>query len=219
MHYNFLDSERLQGTHKNTLNPFNSKLITLTARGGLWTFLANLALCVPWHPQILADQLTLSQQRGADYVHQIILAPLNFQTFLRPWGKREREVKNSTISSIKHDPRTWFLHNLVWPENKHLSRVVFDDFDSLFVCMCVCGVTAICSLFWHPRAMQNCISYPVDYKRIESDWYRAFALMVVFWVRDASSRGSLVRNVSCLQLVRTLAKAVPQWFKMAKTRR
>ena len=30
---------------------------------------------VPWHPQILADQLTLSQQRGADYAHQIILAP------------------------------------------------------------------------------------------------------------------------------------------------
>ena len=30
---------------------------------------------VPWHPQILADQLTLSQPRGADYAHQIMLAP------------------------------------------------------------------------------------------------------------------------------------------------
>ena len=30
---------------------------------------------VPWQPQILADQLTLSQPRGADYAHQIILAP------------------------------------------------------------------------------------------------------------------------------------------------
>ena len=39
---------------------------------------------VPWHPQILADQLTLSQPRGADYAHQIILAPPDFQTFLRP---------------------------------------------------------------------------------------------------------------------------------------
>ena len=29
---------------------------------------------VPWHPQILADQLTLSQLGGADYAHQIILA-------------------------------------------------------------------------------------------------------------------------------------------------
>ena len=31
---------------------------------------------MPWHPQILADQLTLSQPGvgGADYVHQIILA-------------------------------------------------------------------------------------------------------------------------------------------------
>ena len=36
------------------------------------------------HPQILADQLILSQPRGADYANQIILAPPDFQTFLRP---------------------------------------------------------------------------------------------------------------------------------------
>ena len=29
------------------------------------------SLGVPWHPQFLADQLTLSQPRGADYAHQI----------------------------------------------------------------------------------------------------------------------------------------------------
>ena len=34
-----------------------------------------LSLGVPWHPQILADQLTQSQPRGADYAHQLILAP------------------------------------------------------------------------------------------------------------------------------------------------
>ena len=42
---------------------------------------------VPWHLQFLADQLTLSQPRGADYAYQIIqklLAPPNFQTFRRP---------------------------------------------------------------------------------------------------------------------------------------
>ena len=38
------------------------------------------------HPQILSDQLTLSQPRGADYTHQIILASLDFQTFRRPWS-------------------------------------------------------------------------------------------------------------------------------------
>ena len=31
---------------------------------------------VPWRPQILADKLTLSQAEGADYAHQMILAPL-----------------------------------------------------------------------------------------------------------------------------------------------
>ena len=39
---------------------------------------------VPWHPQILAEQLTLSQPERADYAHQKILASLDFQTFLRP---------------------------------------------------------------------------------------------------------------------------------------
>ena len=38
---------------------------------------------VPWHPQILADQLTLSQPEGAVYAHQIILVPPDFQTLLR----------------------------------------------------------------------------------------------------------------------------------------
>ena len=40
---------------------------------------------VPWHPHFVADQLTLSQPRGADYAHQLMLAPPAFQTFLRPW--------------------------------------------------------------------------------------------------------------------------------------
>ena len=41
---------------------------------------------MPWHSQILADQLTLSQPRGADYAHQMILVPPDFQTFLQPWN-------------------------------------------------------------------------------------------------------------------------------------
>jgi hypothetical protein len=38
--------------------------------------LSSLGLGMPWH--ILTDQLTLSQQRGADYAQQIILAPPGF---------------------------------------------------------------------------------------------------------------------------------------------
>ena len=45
VHYNFGGSEGLQGTHIDALNPFSSKFMTLTLRGGLWIFLANLALC------------------------------------------------------------------------------------------------------------------------------------------------------------------------------
>ena len=39
---------------------------------------------VPWHTQILADQLTLPQPGGTDCAHQIILAPPDFQTLRRP---------------------------------------------------------------------------------------------------------------------------------------
>ena len=48
LHHNFLGSEELQGTHIDALNPFSSKLMALTLRGGLWTFLANLALCASY---------------------------------------------------------------------------------------------------------------------------------------------------------------------------
>ena len=44
--YNFFYSEGLRGTHTDALNPFNSKLMTMTPRGGLWTFSSNLDLCV-----------------------------------------------------------------------------------------------------------------------------------------------------------------------------
>ena len=41
--------------------------------------------CRPWGCRgILEGQLTLSQLGWADYAHQKILAPLDFQTFLRP---------------------------------------------------------------------------------------------------------------------------------------
>jgi hypothetical protein len=33
---------------------------------------------VPWHPQILADQLTLSQPGGADYAYHIIIGTPGF---------------------------------------------------------------------------------------------------------------------------------------------
>ena len=47
VNHNFWGSEGLQGTYIDALNPFSSKLMTLAPRGGLWTFLENLALCAP----------------------------------------------------------------------------------------------------------------------------------------------------------------------------
>ena len=41
---------------------------------------------VPWHTQILADQLTLFQPGGTDYAHLITTGTPDFQTFRRPWS-------------------------------------------------------------------------------------------------------------------------------------
>ena len=72
---------------------------------------------VPWHPQILADQLTLSQPEGAVYAHQIILAPPDFQTFLWPcrqlyyrtpkWDSRISDA-NSIRLGISITEAIWF---------------------------------------------------------------------------------------------------------------
>ena len=61
MHHKFLDSEELQGTHWNTLNPFNSNLMTLNLRGGLRTFPANLALCVPSRCRAIAGLFSVTK--------------------------------------------------------------------------------------------------------------------------------------------------------------
>ena len=50
VHHDFLGSEGVQRTHMDASNPFRSKLMTLTLWGDLWTFSANLALCVACLP-------------------------------------------------------------------------------------------------------------------------------------------------------------------------
>ena len=62
-------------TSKPVNVPFGTKLLPLT------TMVLPMALCtglsspgkpgVPWQPQILADQFTLSQPAGVDYTHHI----------------------------------------------------------------------------------------------------------------------------------------------------
>ena len=75
-----------------------------------WQFVANACqLGVPgvlWHPQILADPLILSQPRGADYAHQVILAHPDFQTFRRPCeqmvGTVHKMYRNKVYAVVKN---------------------------------------------------------------------------------------------------------------------
>ena len=62
MYHDFLGPRELQGTHMDTSKPKKLKSITFTVRGSFFTFWVILAQNVPWHPRILADQLTLSQR-------------------------------------------------------------------------------------------------------------------------------------------------------------
>ena len=58
--------------------------------------------------QILADHLTLSQPRGEDYAHQMILAPPNFQTFRQPC----LSMSSANPMSVKVDKTLLWLPNL-----------------------------------------------------------------------------------------------------------
>ena len=60
---------------------------------------------VPWHPQILADQLTLSQSEGANYAHQITTGTPGFSdlpTVLRKTTKFNRFLlfHNSRVTNL-----------------------------------------------------------------------------------------------------------------------
>ena len=75
--------------------------------------------CRPWrcgHPQILANQLTLSQAEGADHAHQMILAPSDFQTFLQPCLILYSNVNNQFMKDVKlkkcHHNKTFLVSSI-----------------------------------------------------------------------------------------------------------
>jgi hypothetical protein len=78
----------LLGMHFDAAVVFVIKLILILRLALAISGVSSLGVPgMPWHPQILADQLTLSQPGeggGADYSHPIIHAPPDFQTFLWP---------------------------------------------------------------------------------------------------------------------------------------
>ena len=68
--------------------------------GQLYNGTGVSSLGVPWHPQILADQLTLSQLGGQIMPTWLLLTPPDFQPFRRPWMVDNRIV----LSDIWQDP-------------------------------------------------------------------------------------------------------------------
>jgi hypothetical protein len=79
---------------------------------------------VPWHPQILVDQLTLSQPRGADYTLQIILAPPDFQTFRRPCLLTTSY--NTQINQLWVFRSKTRVTNIILNEKIKSSNIIFD---------------------------------------------------------------------------------------------
>ena len=64
-------------------------------------------------PKILVDQLTLSQPWGADYAHQIILAPWDFQTFLRPCSVLRTALVIMNFASAKKTLSAFLITNYI----------------------------------------------------------------------------------------------------------
>ena len=85
------------------------------------------SLGVPWHPQILADQLTLSQSGGTDYAHLITSGTPGFSYLLTallgkddPWLREE--IENVQIFSFLHtSPVTATM------SNKHVHKIFYLD--------------------------------------------------------------------------------------------
>ena len=92
---------------------------------------------VPWHLQILADLLTLSQPRGVDCAYQMILAPPDFQAFRRP-----------CVYKISHFS-TWISQIL---EIQPYLRKSIDDLCPIFKIFKV--------LIWFPVLSNMKINYP-----------------------------------------------------------
>ena len=82
-------SEGLQGTHMNALNQFNSKLMAMTPRGGLWTFSTILALCEPPHStevcQLGYELSTERVQNDIDFKIKFILFSLWMVMIMDRW--------------------------------------------------------------------------------------------------------------------------------------
>ena len=67
---------------------------------------------MPWHPQILADQLTLSQLGGGvDYAHQIIVGLRIF----RPSNGPDHGLGMDNDSTTKNTPKTSQIIRPIYP--------------------------------------------------------------------------------------------------------
>ena len=66
-------------------------------------------------PQIFADQLTLSQARGADYAHQIILEPPDFK------NEQRTEIVTKTLVAIKSHESIYYYKVCTKTRNKSVT--------------------------------------------------------------------------------------------------
>ena len=111
-----MGSEDVQGTHMDALKPFNSNSMTLTRRGGLWTFLANLALCGAWLSRLLATpffsnyQSLLSEESSLSSWfprNELIITSLTFffgSFLISDWMAPVFAIMNSNSSAVMFMP-------------------------------------------------------------------------------------------------------------------
>ena len=89
------------GGLRDTLNPFNSKLITLILRGGLWTFSWNLVLCVPRRDICFDGPVDKANCINA-FEHVLICTP----DFIR--GGYAIKFRNTHYIKPVGQPKMWF---------------------------------------------------------------------------------------------------------------
>ena len=131
----FLKSDGFQETHMNALNQFSSKLMTLTPRGGLWTFLANLALCAAR----CGGDATVSPSAMIEKLFSLLYSFVDRMKLGRQAGNLRNTAMTGISVSFVKKPRFWWklriwervlkacLHrkDIVWSD-LHCSLQIFE---------------------------------------------------------------------------------------------
>ena len=110
MYRYFLGPRELQGTHKNTLKPKKSKLVTFTLRGGFFTFWAILAHSAPPASAGACNACTIANQSTLCLRLSLIMSGLaRSRAYLAQFEAQSRYKRGILSQIFNMDLQFWVI--------------------------------------------------------------------------------------------------------------